>query len=64
MKTFTLTLTLSETELDVIYDALVEFRAANAENLEVCGVVYDVVDKLYEAQEDAGPRWQEGEKQC
>lgn len=55
MKSFTISLTLNETELTVIYDALDEFRAANAENLDICGVVYDVTDKLYDAQEDAGP---------
>lgn len=54
MRKYTLTLTFTENELDIIYDALNAFREVNWD-LEVAGAADDLIDKFYDAQEDVGP---------
>jgi hypothetical protein len=56
MRKYTLTLTFTENELDIIYDALNAFREVNSDlDLEVAGAADDLIDKFYDAQEDVGP---------
>ena len=54
MRNYTLTLTFTENELDIIYDALNAFREVNSD-LEIAGDADDLIDKFYDAQEDVGP---------
>ena len=54
MRKYTLTLTFTENELDIIYDALNAFREVNWD-LEIAGDADDLIDKFYDAQEDVGP---------
>jgi len=57
MRKYTLTLTFTENELDIIYGALNAFREVNSD-LKVAGARHgatDLIDKFYDAQEDVGP---------
>jgi len=56
MRKYTLTLTFTENELDIIYGALNAFREVNSDlDLKVAGAADDLIDKFYDAQEDVGP---------